>query len=589
MNKKILLLVAFSLCLLSSENNNTKNSTIQREYRLIILTSEKIDKDKIAEIVGAKDEGFFSSKKVLKEEFVKLLKPSIKNYLENQGYFDSVIKVEKSDDKIVVDIRENEPVKVTDIKLKTNIDLKKIIDWKRGDIFAPERFNNIKDEIINKLLEDGYCQYKITSKAYVDLKLHSAKLKYDIDKNVPCYFGNIKLSHKPKDIKKRVIASRIKFKKGDRFSIKAINDSYNELNKLNTFANIKIAYDLETNSTKIDTDVSLDKRSKLRRYSVALGVDSVIGFRAKALWEKRNFFGNAKKFTIQTELSKSVQSLEAKLFAPAFIAVYDNYFDFYISSGYRKEEQKGFKERKFFIDSYLDYNNKEWNVKAGLGLENLQIDLKEDLPSVIGGTFNLLYPYMKVTYDKRDSKIDPKNGIYISAYLEYGISPNHDGVQYLKYLLEGRAIKTFDDYNDLTLSVVAKIGAIHEVSGKLPASRLFYGGGLFSNRAYGRDKLGIITSSKTFRGLGGKSFLNLQLEANYKIYKKIYGAVFFDSTIINEKEYSFSGPRIDTVGFGIRYKTPIGPIKLDVGFNIHNKKDYAISVMLGQSFWKSFL
>lgn len=574
MSKK-LLLIFMPIFILAVESNKTK------EFELVINASEGIDKDKIAEVIGAKDEGFFSSKKIIKEDFVELIKPSVKGYMENSGYFDSTIDIEQNSSTIILNIEKNEPIKVVDIDIKSNFDINKIITWKRGDIFAPKRFNDIKDTIINRLLEDGYCQYKLNSKAYVDLKLHSAKLKYEVDKNRVCHFGNIKISKLPKGIKKRVILSRVKFKEGDRFSIKAVKESYNELNKLNTFANIKIAYDLDNNSTKVDSDISLDKRDKLKRYSVALGIDSVIGLRAKALWEKRDFFGNAKKFTIQTELSKDLQSISGKLFAPALFSVYDNYFDFYISSGYKREIQSSFTEKKFFIDSYLDYNNKEWNIKSGFGIENLQINLKENLPSVIGGTFNLLYPYFKVTYDGRDSKLDPKNGIYASAYLEYGISPNKEGVQYLKYLLEGRAIKSFDD---LTLSAVAKIGAIHEVSGRLPASRLFYGGGVFSNRAYSKDKLGIITSDKTFRGLGGKSFVNLQLEANYKIYKKIYGAIFFDSTIINEQEYKFDGDRIDTLGFGIRYKTPIGPVKIDVGFNIHNKKDYAISVMLGQSF-----
>jgi len=575
MFRKTILILTFSSLVFASESNATK------EYELIIKADENLDADKIAEVVGAKDEGFFSSKKVIKEDFVKLIKPSVKSYMENIGYFESNIEVDKNSTAVVLKIKENEPIKVTDIKVKSNIKLDDIITWKKGDIFAPKRFNEIKDAIVTRLLEEGYCQYKLNSKAYVDLKLHSAKLLYDIDKNRVCHFGDIKISKLPKGIKKRVILSRIKFRKGDRFSIKSIQESYNALNKLNTFANIKIAYDLEGNKTSVDSDVSLDLRSKLKRYSVAIGADSVIGFRAKALWEKRNFFGNAKKFTIETELSKDVQSLSAKLFAPAFISIDDNYFDFYISSGYRREIQSAYDEKKFFIDSYLDYNNKRWNVKAGIGLENLQIDLKEELPSVIGGTFNLLYPYGKITYDARDSKIDPKNGIYASAYLEYGISPNKDGVQYLKYLLEGRYIKTF---NELTLSAVVKVGAIHEVSGKLPASRLFYGGGVFSNRAYSRDKIGIVTSSTSFEALGGKSFLNLQLEANYKIYKKIYGAVFFDSTMISEQEYKFDGNRIDTLGVGLRYKTPIGPVKIDVGFNIHNRKDYAISVMLGQSF-----
>jgi len=552
-----------------------------KEYNLYINGLQKLDKDELYEVLGASDKGFFNSEKLIKEEFVKLLNESAKSFMENRGYFDSKIDINKYENNITISIDENEPVKVTDISIKSNIDVNKIINWKKGDIFAPKRFNEIKDKIITKLLEEGYCQYKLNSKAYVDLKLKSAKLKYEIDKNKVCYFGKIDLEHIPKGIKKGVVYSRIKYKKGDKFDIRAIKDSYANLNKLNTFANIKIAYDLEHNSTTIDTKVSLDKRDKLRRYSVALGVDSVIGPRLKALWQKRNFLGNAKRITLKTELSKRVQSFEATLFTPAFFTLGGYYFDSYLSIGIENHKQTGYKSRKFYIDGHLDYNAKNWNFKAGLGLENLKIDLFENYPGKIGGTFNLLYPYFKLTYDGRDSKIDPKNGIYGSAYLEYGIAGSKGRVQYLKYLLEARAIKSFDD---LTLSIVGKIGAIHEVSGKLPASKLFYGGGVFSNRAYGRDKIGIITSKKDYRALGGKSFVNLQLEANYKLYKNIYGAIFFDSTIINEQEYKFKGDRIDTVGFGIRYKTPIGPVKIDVGFNLHNRKDYAISVMLGQSF-----
>jgi len=353
------------------------------------------------------------------------------------------------------------------------------------------------------------------------------------------------------------------------------------LNALNTFANMQIKYSLEDSNKTVDTDLSIDKREKLKRYELAIGYDTLIGTRIKGMWEKRNFLGNAKKFTIKTELSKDKQSISTYLFSPAYLKLSDYFVDLYLSAGYEIEKTDAYKQKRFFLDAHLDGNFKNWNLQTGIGIENLRIDLYDNLPYVIGGTFNLVYPYIKITYDRRDSKIDPKNGYYASWYSEYGIANNKGGVQYLKYLAELRAIKSF---GNLTLSAVGKIGAIHEVSGKLPASKLFYAGGAFYNRAYGKNELGIITSSRSYRKLGGKSLLNLQLEANYKLYKKLYGALFFDSTLISGKEYTFQGNRIDTVGFGFRYKTPIGPVKIDVGFNLHNRKDYAVSIMLGQSF-----
>jgi translocation and assembly module TamA len=578
MRIKIVLLAAILVTFCFAEVKENK----EKIYTLNITGLKNLDSDDLAKALGVKDSGFlfFGKKNQISQKFLDSLEPTLKGYLESHGYFKAKYNIEKYEDNITIKIKEGKPVVVTQINIDSDLKIKDLITFKKGDIFVSEKFSDIKDAIKKRVLNNGYCKYKLDTKAYIDLDNYSAKLDYKLKKGEICHFGDVKIN-KPKNIKLRVIKSRLKFKKGDKFSLKAIEDSYEALNRLNTFANINIAYDLEENNTKVDSEVSLDIKQKLKRYSVALGVDSEIGFRAKALWEKRNFLGNAKKFLVKTQLSKNIQSFEVLLFTPALIDFYDIYLDSYVSGGYSIEKTDGYKEKKVFANAYLEYNDNSLKVQTGIGIENLQIDLYENIPSIIGGTFNLLYPYVNIVYDKRDSKIDPKNGYYLNLYTEYGIGRKSGGVQYLKYFFEARAIKSF---GDLTLSAVGKIGSIHEVSGKLPASKLFYGGGLFSNRAYGKNDIGIVTSPISFLGLGGKSYLNLQLEANYKIYKKLYGAIFFDSTIINEQEYKFRGDRIDTIGFGLRYKTPIGPIKIDVGFNVHNKKDYAISIMLGQSF-----
>jgi len=576
--KIIVLIIAIFTTLTFAQNKKSEDKL----YTLKIIGLKNLDGDDLAKALGVKDNEFlfFGKKNLISQKFLDSLEPSLKGYLESHGYFKAKYNIEKYENNITIKIKEGEPVIVTKINIDSDLKIKDLITFKKGDIFLSEKFSDIKDNIIKRVLNKGYCKYKLDTKAYIDLDKNSAKLDYKLKKGEVCYFGDIKIN-KPKNLKLRVVESRLKFKKGDKFSLKAIEDSYEALNSLNTFANINIAYDLEENKTKVDSEVSLDIKEKLKRYSVAIGVDSEIGLRVKALWEKRNFLGNAKKFLVKTKLSKNIQSFELSLFTPALIDFYDIYLDSYISGGYSIEKTDGYKEEKLFLNAYLEYNNKDLKVQTGIGIENLQIDLYENISWLIGGTFNLLYPYVNIVYDKRDSKIDPKNGYYLNFYSEYGVGRKSGGVQYLKYIIEARAIKSF---NDLTLSAVGKIGAIHEVSGKLPASKLFYGGGLFSNRAYGKNDIGIITSPISFLGLGGKSYLNLQLEANYKIYKKLYGAIFFDSTIINAQEYKFSGDRIDTIGFGLRYKTPIGPVKIDVGFNVHNKKDYAISIMLGQSF-----
>jgi len=581
--KIIVIVCIMTITLFATETNSSIKK--EKSYELILNGLVHLDKTELAKILGVQENSIFNfldTKQRISEEFVNNISSILKGYLENKGYFDAEFTIKKEPNRVIVTIHEGEPIRVFSIDINTDIDLQNIINWKKGDIFAAERFEDIKDEINNILLEEGYCRAKVTTKAYVDLKSHSAKLLYQIKKGSLCYFAKPRIIHKPKDIRESVIRSRLKFYKGDRYSIKKIEESYNSLNRLGIFANIQIKDNLhESNSTLVKTTISLDKKEKLRHYMLSLGYDTNVGLRAKGSWEKRNFLGNAKKFQVKSEVSKKYKTFESTLFIPAFFAYRDIYSDFYITTGLSKEKRDAYKEKKIFINSYLESYYENFILRKGVGLEILNIELLEEYPSKIGGHFNLFYPYFNLNYDTRDSKIDPKNGFYINIYGEFGISNRGDAVTYVKYLAELRAIKTI---HDITFSAVGKIGAIHELSGHLPASKLFYGGGLFSNRAYGKNKIGYLLSDRSFSPLGGKSFVNVQLESNFKLYKKLYGALFFDSTIISPNEYQFNGARIDTLGFGLRYKTPIGPVKIDVGFNTHKVKDYAISIMLGQSF-----
>jgi outer membrane protein assembly factor BamA len=582
MLRKIVLLLLFTLSLFAAED--IKDQNISKTYELQITGVEHLDKADIAKSLGVKENSlfnFWSSEKDLPQEFVENLDTTLKGYLESKGYFDAKFTIHRTDDRIIIDIKEGQPVRVTKIVIESDIDISKFISWKEGDIFAAERFENIKDKIATKLLQDGYCKADLSTKAYVDLLKHSAKLEYRIKKGVVCHFEKPTIEHKPDDITEDVILSRVKYHEGERFDIRKIEESYNSLNSLGVFGNIQIKDNVLENRNSVETKIFLDKKEKLRRYMISLGYATDLGMRAKGSWEKRDFLGNAKKIKFVTELSKKYQTFDATLFVPAFFTMDSIYSDLYVVFGALKEVKSAYKERKLFLKSYIETHYSDFSLKKGIGLELLNIDLYEDEESKIGGRFNILFPYFELNYDNRDSKIDPKNGFYANLYGEFGVANRADAVSYLKYLLELRAIKSYDD---LTLSAVAKMGVIHELTGHLPASKLFYGGGLFSNRAYSKDRIGYITSATTFSALGGKTFLNLQLEANYKLYKKLYGALFFDTTFNSKKEYNFNGSRINTVGFGLRYKTPIGPVKVDVGFNTHKRKDYAISIMLGQSF-----
>ena len=118
----------------------------------------------------------------------------------------------------------------------------------------------------------------------------------------------------------------------------------------------------------------------------------------------------------------------------------------------------------------------------------------------------------------------------------------------------------------------------------IPESKLFFAGGVNSNRAYGYKRVGVIYSPTLYGIEGGSTMTNLSLEANYPIGDNLYAAVFSDNTMLTKDEYDFSGDILSSAGLGVRYITPFGPIKLDVGMNVHDTSEYAMHFQIGQSF-----
>jgi translocation and assembly module TamA len=83
---------------------------------------------------------------------------------------------------------------------------------------------------------------------------------------------------------------------------------------------------------------------------------------------------------------------------------------------------------------------------------------------------------------------------------------------------------------------------------------------------------------------GALSMANLSFEMDYPIAGELYGAAFTDNTMLTDKSYDYTGEIITSAGVGVRYMTPVGPFKLDVGFNTHDPSIYGISFQIGQSF-----
>jgi len=552
---------------------------------------EYFDESDMYDALGVEHKSMFQFWKddiaTIKDKLLPTLHASLRAFYDSEGFYDANFTVKETNTTVIVDVTENEPVKVRDINISSDHDISSLVIFEKDEIFRAKKFINIKSRIAAKLLSDGYCSYELDSKAYVDLEKHIVDLHYNVVKGGVCTFGNVTVTG-TKTIDDDVIRSRVKAEEGERFSTELIKDTSDALYGLLAFDSVIVGVDRKFYNV-VPVDITVSEMEKPYHFEAGAGFDTYVGARVHSSITKHNFMGDAQKLKLQLAWSKLEQLAVLSFYRPVLFDIYDYYIGIGAKLGYSNLEYDGFQEEKGFVRAYLDHQSERVSLKVGIASEIINITALDNLRegdelqfAVSEGEFFLTYPYVDLIYDARDSKLNAKYGYYLRLYAEVGLSDDEEFSLYHKTLLEGRFIHTF---GDLTLAAVGIIGAIEEESRNgLPESKYFFAGGSFSNRAYGFRELGVILSPTEDTIYGADTWANLSLEADYPIWGDLYGAVFTDNTMLGAETYDFTGDIITSAGVGVRYMTPIGPFKLDVGMNVQDSSQYGISFQIGQSF-----
>jgi len=585
----LLLLSSTSLC--ASLFGDDKKEIVLPTHIIHIHGEEYFDESEMYDALGVDHKSMFQFWKDdisrIKDKLLPTLHASLRAFYDSEGFYDANFTIKETNTTVTVNITENEPVRVRDINISSDYNISSLVLCEKNEIFQAKKFISVKSKIAAQLLKDGYCSYELDSKAYVDLDKHIVDLHYTLKKGGVCTFGKVTVSGL-ETIDEDVVKSRVRAEEGERFSTQLVKDTSDALYGLQSFDSVLIGVDRKFYNV-VPVDITVKEMEKPYHFEAGAGFDTYVGARVHTSITKHNFLGDAQKLKLQLAWSNLEQLAILSFYRPVLFNISDYYVGIGAKLGYTNLEYGGFQEEKAFFRTYLEHETKRTKLRVGIAFETINITALDNLKlgeelkiAVNEGEFILTYPYVDFTYDARDSKLNPKYGYYLSAYIETGLSDDEESSIYYKALLEGRFIHTF---GDLTLATVGKVGVVDEETRQsLPESKYFFAGGSFSNRAYGFRELGVIISSTEDTIYGAATWANLTLEADYPIWGDVYGAVFTDNTMLTADAYDFSGEIITSAGVGVRYMTPIGPFKLDVGMNVADPSQYGISFQIGQSF-----
>jgi len=313
--------------------------------------------------------------------------------------------------------------------------------------------------------------------------------------------------------------------------------------------------------------------------SISLGfgyssVDKLIG---TASVSQSNFMGTGLKLDLSGTVSASSSRYVLGITEPWL-------FDRPISAGFdlynTEREYPDFDLRKQGFDLRFGFPLTKRYTRGYITykLEDVHISNVETTASSIikdqEGTSTESSIRLQVRRDSRNDAFFPSEGSVINLTTEFAGGPLGGTSYFIKY--EADAVKFFPMPWDTVFSIHGSAGYVHGYDGKFPPiyERYFLGG---INSIRGFETRSISPKDEATGDLiGGSSMVVMNLEYLFSLFpeQNIRGLVFFDAGNAYRNREEIEAFRFKTaVGGGIRWFSPLGPIRIEVGFNLDPKDE----------------
>jgi len=380
------------------------------------------------------------------------------------------------------------------------------------------------------------------------------------------------------------------FPEGERFDPALIERSEQRLRRTGAFASVAAteAEALGPGDT-LDVAVSLLEAPR-RRIGVGAEFDSEDGVRLSAFWLHRNLLGGAERLRIEGEIGGlgarsggTDYRLIGRFGRPATFTPETTLF---IDGVAERLSERDYRIARATVDvgiSHIFTDRITAEVALGYRTERISdADGRRRLDT-------LALP-LSVVRDARDDERNPTGGTYLSAGVTpfVGLTGADSGVQ---LRLDARGYLAPAGGDRLVLAARFQVGAVARADLlRTPRSYLFYSGGGGTVRGQPYQSLGVISDCPggppgcTLR-TGGRGFAALSTELRAKVTDNIGVVGFVDAGYVSARAFG-GGDWHAGAGVGLRYDTPIGPVRVDVGLPVRGatRDGPQLYIGIGQAF-----
>jgi outer membrane protein insertion porin family len=498
----------------------------------------------------------------------------VRRLYESRGFYHAEVDYDLTvdpEDALVsgrIIIREGAPVIVAevDVSVTQNPTLPERLPIATGDVFSEDAY--LRSEAFLKQFygEQGYAYVESERKAEIVLDSNQAFLNYRIEPGPPSTFGATEVIG-VQDVAPDIIRRELAYQAGDRYSPSKIAETRDRLLALDLFGMVDIGPDKSAGkSAVVPMQVQVSEK-EAREIRLGVGYGSEDRFRTQLEWRNNNWLGDGRRLSILTKYSLLESSgvlnfIQPHLFSPAARGI--------ISLRHDQTDEETYLLRATRFNPRLEYRfNDHLSGFFGYRLEHDHFtEVDRATVNAVGGVEKkglISGPILGLAWNSTDNPLNPSRGEILSFSADQAGAPW--GGRYHFYHLGGEGKKYWSIGWETIFAARLKLGFADALGSteNLPLSERLYAGGEKSVRGYGRRKLGPRSADND--PIGGLSLLEGSMELRRPLWQALGGALFVDFGQVSRRAFDVPVGNVKfAAGFGLSYSTPVGPVRVDIGF-----------------------
>ncbi len=365
------------------------------------------------------------------------------------------------------------------------------------------------------------------------------------------------------------VLSRLFLRPGETWSEPAQRQSAADLQRSGLFDDVAITLEPGPGAERA-VDVALVERASREAY-LEPGFGSYEGARLTLGYRDRNVAGGGRIVHAEGSVSGKARRALVGLTDPWFldgavvadVSVFANH----------REEPSFDRDDLGASASFLRRHSARWQSQWAYTFKRSEIahaDLVDPIAQAVLADVDISSISFAPAYESRDDLFAPTRGSSMRGSLEWGDRALGSELDFLRARFGQswfRPVALGGAPGVLALSL--RTGAIVPTRGGdvIPLQERFFNGGENTVRSFREDELGPKDSDGN--PLGGEAFTVVSVELRRELAGRLDGALFLDAgNVVEQYEDYFRFPGFaSAIGAGLRYRLPIGPIRLDVGAN----------------------